>query len=147
MTEAIDRSPEYVAMWRRICGLATDQPQVRPDMDGEPFAEKRPSTLDLALICEAFGVTDAWLLTGDDHGLCEGTHAVLYESVNAGRSEIAELKAALNRLRAEHAKCLGAHEVVKTYFSENEGCDLAVCSCGWTYDAEEECPGVGEIDA
>lgn len=80
MTDAVDSSPKYVAMWRRICGLATDQPHVHPDMDCERFArilsaEKRPSTLDLALICEAFGVTDEWLLTGNDCDLDAGAPA------------------------------------------------------------------------
>lgn len=69
-------SPEGVAMWRRICQLATDQPGVQPDMDGERFArilsgEKRPTTTDLALIAVAFGVTDRWLLTGGEHGVFE----------------------------------------------------------------------------
>lgn len=139
-----------VALWRRICQLATDQPHVQPDMEPERFArilstEKRPTSLDLAQICDAFGVTDAWLLTGDDHGLCEGTHAALRKEVEAGRREIDELKAALNRLRVQHAKCTGAHDIAQTYFSEDEGCDLSECSCGWTYDAEEQCPGIGEI--
>jgi len=143
---------EDVALWRRICQLATDQPKVQPDMDGERFArilsaEKCPTPLDVALMCDAFGVTAAWLLTGDEHGLCEGTHKVLYESVEAGRRQVEELKAALNRLRAEHAKCPGAHNIETTFFSEAEGCDLVVCSCGWTYDAEEQCPGIGEVDA
>lgn len=62
---------DWTALWRRICQVATDRPDVQPDMEPERFArilsrEKRPSTTDLALIAVAFGVTVPWLVTGED---------------------------------------------------------------------------------
>ena len=145
------QAPEDTALWRRICQLATDQPNVQPDMEPEHFvrilsAERTPRPLEFAAICEAFGVTDAWLLTGDDHGLCDETHAALRKDIEAGRPEITEWKKALNRLRIQHANCPGAHDILDTFHSEADGCDMVVCACGWVYDAEEQCPGVGEIN-
>lgn len=102
---------DWTALWRRICQVATDQPGAQPDMEPEQFArilarEKRPSTTDLALIADAFGVTVAWLLTGDDHGMCEGTIAALQEELRLGfehsrrqDEEIADLKQQLLEAR------------------------------------------------
>lgn len=135
----------------RINQAALAQATVRPDMDPERFTElllqkRTPNSLDLALIAEAFNVTVPWLVTGDDHAWCEDTVASLQEELAAEQHRTAELKQALVRMRAAHAGCPGAHLSVETYYSEEQGCDLTECSCGWTYDAEEECPGIGDGD-
>lgn len=149
-----DPAPEP-ALWNdiasRINQVALAQATVRPDMDPERFTElllqkRTPNSLDLALIAEAFNVTVPWLATGDDHAWCEDTVASLQEELAAERRRTSELKQALVRMRAAHASCPGAHVPVETYFSEDEGCDLTECSCGWTYGAEEECPGIGGDD-
>lgn len=67
-------TPEWTALWRRICQIATDQPDVQPDMEPARFTQirshkKRPSTTDLALIADAFGVTVPWLVTGADENV------------------------------------------------------------------------------
>lgn len=112
---------DWAPLWRRICQAATDRPDAQPDMDPERFArilsrKKRPSALDVSLIAEAFGVTVAWLLTGDDHGLCEGTIASLQEDIRRGfeRSQrqdeqIASLKQQLLDLRGHESGCEGDH--------------------------------------
>lgn len=113
---------DWTPLWRRICQLATDQPDTQPDMeDPERFElvlsrEKRPSSLDLALIATAFGVTVSWLLTGDDHGMCEGTIAALQEEVRRGLEysqrqdeEIASLRQQLLHARGYDNGCEGGH--------------------------------------
>lgn len=112
---------DWTALWRRICQVATDQPRVQPDMEPERFVrilsrEKRPSALDVAQIADAFGVTVSWLLTGDDHGMCEGTIAALQEDLRRGfeysqRQEalIAGLKQQLLDARGHEAACKGGH--------------------------------------
>lgn len=62
---------DWIPLWSRIKQVATDQPDVRPDIEPERFAQilshkKRPSTTDLAQIADAFGVTVPWLVTGAD---------------------------------------------------------------------------------
>lgn len=150
-----DNAPEPASrsgIASRINQVAVAQATVRPDMDPERFTElllqkRTPTSLDLALIADAFKVTVPWLVTGDDHAWCEDTLTSLHEELVAERCRTAELKQALVRMRAAHARCPGAHVRIKTYFSEDEGCDLTECSCGWTYDAEETCPGIGGDDA
>lgn len=83
---------DWTPLWRRIHQLATDQPDVRPDIDPERFArilshEKRPSTTDLALIADAFDVTVPWLVTGNDEGA--DVLALLGREVKRARQEIA----------------------------------------------------------
>lgn len=116
-------SPEddWTALRRRICQVATDQPDVRPDMEPEQFVrilshEKRPSSLDVAQIADAFSVTVSWLLTGDDHGMCEGTIAALQADLRRGFEYaqqqdrlIADLKQQLLDARGHQDGCEGGH--------------------------------------
>lgn len=112
---------DWTFLWRRICQVATDQPDVQPDMDPERFArilshEKRPSSLDVAQIADAFSVTVSWLLTGDDHGMCEGTIAALQADLRRGFEYtqqqdrlIADLKQQLLDARGHQDGCEGGH--------------------------------------
>lgn len=112
---------DWAALWRRICQAATDQPDVQPDMEPERFArilsrEKRPSALDVAQIADAFNVTVSWLLTGSDHGMCEGTIAALQEDLRRGfeysrrqDEEIADLKQQLIDVRGHESGCEDRH--------------------------------------
>lgn len=112
---------DWTPLWSRIDQVATDRPDVKPDMEPERFArilsrEKRPSALDVAQVADAFGVTVSWLLTGDDHGMCEGTIAALQEDLRLGfeysrrqDEEIADLKRQLLDTRGHDDGCEGGH--------------------------------------
>lgn len=112
---------DWTPLWGRICQLAADQPDVQPAMEQDRLVqirsgEKRPSSLDLAQIADAFGVTVAWLLTGDDHGMCEGAIAALQEDLRRGfeytqqqDQQIAELKQQLLDARGHEDGCEGDH--------------------------------------
>lgn len=77
---------DWTALRGQISKAVAGRPDVRPDIEPERLAqilagEKRPSSLDVVQIASAFGVTVSWLLTGSDHGMCEGTIAALQEEL------------------------------------------------------------------
>lgn len=83
---------DWTPLCSRIKQVATDQPDVQPDIEAERFArilshEKRPSTTDLALIATAFGVTVPWLVTGADEDA--DVLALLGREAKHARREIA----------------------------------------------------------
>lgn len=83
---------DWAPLCSRIKQVATEQPDVRPDMEPERFVrilsrEKRPSTTDLALIAVAFDVTVPWLVTGNDEDA--DVLALLGREAKRARQEIA----------------------------------------------------------
>jgi transcriptional regulator with XRE-family HTH domain len=161
------KGDDWTALWRRICQVATDQPGVQSDMEPERFArilnrEKRPSSLDLAQIADAFGVTVAWLLTGSDHGMCEGTIAALQGELRLCTERIRALEADLPDLVS--MCCHQAYPVTHTMACRNYAgpidhwrvysvpdiADLTVrglaeCTCGVRYPAAGvDCPNRAE---
>lgn len=158
---------DWAALWRRICHVATDQPHVQPDMEPERLArilsrKKRPSALDVALIADAFGVTVSWLLTGDDHGMCEGTIAALQDEIRLCTERIRTLEADLPKLVSIccHQAYGGPHAMACREYSgpidhwrvysvpdmaDLTARGLAECTCGARYlVAGGACPNAAE---
>lgn len=154
---------DWAPLWSRIKQVATDQPAVQPEQFARILShEKRPSTLDLALIADTFGVTVPWLLTGDDHGMCAGTIAALQDELRLRTERIRVLEADLPNLVSMCCRQVygGPHAMAcPNYsgpidhwrvYSVPDAADLtarglAECTCGVRYPAAGgACPNAAE---